>query len=171
MIRLEMGALAAWTPAQHSKIIPYAVEEYPILFSHAASSILTVAPERTFWEKATILHHEANRPLDSPMPARYARHYYDLYQMLNSPVKTIAMNHMDLLHHVVAFKAKFYPRTWAKYQEAKPGTIRLVPPEIRMAALETDYSAMGDMIFGSKPSFEDILTVIQRFEDDINRLV
>ncbi len=38
------------------------------------TAILTVAPERTFWEKATILHHEANRPESSEMPQRYSRH-------------------------------------------------------------------------------------------------
>lgn len=58
-----------------------------------------------------------------------------------------------------------------RIDEAKPGTMRLVPPVVRGAALKTDYSAMGDMINGSKPSFEDILTVIQRLEKEINRAV
>lgn len=77
-IRLEIGALAAWTPARHVVISPFVADHYPHLFEQKETSILTVAPERTFWEKATILHHEANRPEDSPMPSRYARHYYDL---------------------------------------------------------------------------------------------
>ena len=42
---------------------------YPNLFTN-----LTVSPERTFWEKATILHHEANRPEHLDMPQRYSRH-------------------------------------------------------------------------------------------------
>ena len=62
VIRLEIGALAAWTPAELVDIVPYAAEQYPQLFKQKEVSVLTVAPERTFWEKATILHHEANRP-------------------------------------------------------------------------------------------------------------
>ena len=49
--------------------------------------MLTVLPERTFWEKATILHHEAHRPENSVMPSRYSRHYYDLYRLAHSDVK------------------------------------------------------------------------------------
>ena len=77
-IRLEIGSLAAWTPAKEAVIKPYAAECYPQVFEVTETSVLTVLPERTFWEKATILHHEANRPKDSLMPQRYSRHYYDL---------------------------------------------------------------------------------------------
>ena len=60
-----------------AEITPYVAGQYPALFSQASTSVRTVAPERTFWEKATILHHEANRPKHLPMPSRYSRHYYD----------------------------------------------------------------------------------------------
>lgn len=85
VIRLEIGALAAWTPADMVDITPYTAEQYPQLFKQRTVSVLTVAPERTFWEKATILHHEANRPEHLLMPQRYSRHYYDLYCMATSP--------------------------------------------------------------------------------------
>ena len=74
VIRLEIGALAAWTPAKIAQIEPYAATYYPKVFVQKDTAILTVAPERTFWEKATILHHEANRPESSEMPQRYSRH-------------------------------------------------------------------------------------------------
>ena len=72
VIRLEIGALAAWTPADMVDITPYTAEQYPQLFKQRTVSVLTVAPERTFWEKATILHHEANRPEHLLMPQRYS---------------------------------------------------------------------------------------------------
>lgn len=83
VIRLEIGALAAWTPAKTAQIEPYAAKYYPKIFEQKETAILTVAPERTFWEKATILHHEANRPEHLEMPQRYSRHYYDLYRIGN----------------------------------------------------------------------------------------
>ena len=66
-IRLEIGSLAAWTPAIEVEILPIISEVYPNIFKEK-TNIRTVSAERTFWEKATILHHEANRPESSPMP-------------------------------------------------------------------------------------------------------
>ena len=114
---MEIGTLAAWTPAELVDIAPYAAEQYPQLFKQKDVAVLTVAPERTFWEKATILHHEANRPEHLPMPQRYSRHYYDLYCMAKSPVKGKAFAQLSLLQKVVDFKMKFYPRAWAHCPE------------------------------------------------------
>lgn len=170
VIRLEIGALAAWTPATAAEIAPYAAEYYPDVFGQKSTSILTVAPERTFWEKATILHHEANRPEHLEMPQRYSRHYYDLYRMATTPVKEVAFSRLDLLKRVVDFKMKFYPRVWAKYPEAMPGTLKLIPPEYRFAALEADYESVKDMLYGDVPIFEAVIDTVQKLEKEINTL-
>jgi hypothetical protein len=81
-----------------------------------------IKAERTFWEKATILHHEAFRPEGSAKPDRYSRHYYDLARLAQSPVKEAAFSDLSLLASVVASKEPFYPRGWARYDLAKPGT-------------------------------------------------
>ena len=170
VIRLEIGALAAWTPAKTAQIEPYAAKYYPKIFEQKETAILTVAPERTFWEKATILHHEANRPEHLEMPQRYSRHYYDLYRMAATPVKEAAFSRLDLLKKVVDFKMKFYPRSWAKYPEAVPGTLKLLPPEYRFAALEADYNSMQDMLYGDVPTFETVIAAVQELEKEINTL-
>lgn len=170
VIRLEIGALAAWTPAKIAQIEPYTATYYPKVFVQKDTAILTVASERTFWEKATILHHEANRPERSEMPQRYSRHYYDLYRMSMTPVKEAAFAQVELLKTVVDFKMKFYPRAWAKYQEATPETLRLVPPEYRLDALAEDYANMRDMLYGNIPSFEEVMKVIQNLEREINSI-
>ena len=169
-IRLEIGALAAWTPAEEKAITPYAAEKYPKLFSEPNTSILTVLPERTFWEKATILHMEAHRPQDKKVPTRYSRHYYDLYCMANSAVKTSALSDLDLLQKVVEFKDKFYHSPWAKYEEAKVGTLKLLPPEYNVKAYKDDYEHMKNMIYGKKPDFDEILAGIAKLEKEINNL-
>lgn len=170
VIRLEIGALAAWTPATNIKITPYAAEQYPQLFQQKSTKVLTVTPERTFWEKATILHHEANRPEASLMPPRYSRHYYDLYCMANSPIKYTAFSNLDLLKKVTEFKAKFYPRTWAKYQDAVPATLKLVPPAYRQDALRSDYAAMRNMLYGYVPPYEIVMDTIAELENEIHSL-
>ena len=170
VIRLEIGALAAWTPSQPREISPYCAERYPGAFRPASTVVLTAAAERTFWEKVTILHHEANRPESLPMPSRYSRHYYDLYCIAQSESKAAACQDLDLLRRVVEFKMKFYPRKWAQYELAKPGTMKLCPPSYRYAALEEDYTVMQGMMFGEYPSFSELMAFIQELEAEINAL-
>ena len=170
VIRLEIGALAAWTPSQPREIRPYSAECYRAAFQQANTVVLTAAAERTFWEKVTILHHEANRPEHLPMPSRYSRHYYDLYCIAHSESKAAAYEDLDLLGRVVEFKMKFYPRKWAQYELARPGTMKLCPPEYRYAALEEDYAVMQGMMFGEGPSFADLMAFIRELEAEINAL-
>ena len=170
VIRLEIGALAAWTPAKIAQIEPYAATCYPGVFAQKDTAILTVSPVRTFWEKATILHHETNRPEHSEMPPRYSRHYYDLYRMAQTSVKEDAFAQVELLKTVVDFKMKFYPRAWAKYPEAVPGTLKLIPPEYRFKMLAADYEAMKDMLYGQVPDFDTVMNAIKELEKEINAL-
>ena len=169
MVRLEIGALAAWTPTTQSEIISYAAQQYGRIFQNPSTSVLTVMPERTFWEKVTILHKEAFRT-NGNFPARYSRHYYDLFCMDASPVKAAAFGNLDLLARVVTFKDRFYPAGNAHYDLAKPGTMRLLPPEDCLPVLRDDYAHMRNMLFGEIPSFEEIMTCIARLEKEINSL-
>ena len=167
-VRLEIGPLAAWLPHEERRISAYAAQAFPDVFARRETTVRTIRAERTFWEKATILHQEAHRPEDSPQPARYSRHYYDLARMAASPVKAAALADRELLASVVAFKQRFYPRPWARYDLAMPGSLRLLPGERMLAAVEADYRAMADMIFGAVPNFADIVAQLRALEDEIN---
>ena len=161
--------MAAWTPTQEATITPFAAEQYPQVFEQSSTTLRTVSPERTFWEKVTILHKEAFRT-NGRIPPRYSRHYYDLWCMAQSPVKDAAFQDLDLLRQVVAFKDRFYPAGSAHYELAKPGTMRLMPPEDCLPALKADYEHMKNMIFGNKPEFEEVLNTIGKISAEINRL-
>ncbi len=168
IIRLEIGALAAWSPSHPTKIKSYIAEIYPTIFSICESIIETTTPERTFWGKATILHQEAFRPENSFIPDRYSRHYYDLYCLANTSVKDKAIAQPELLNEVSYFKSKFYPRNWARYDLAKIGTIKLYPAAHSIERLKKDYKNMSNMIYGSTPSFDELLDFIQKLENEIN---
>ncbi len=169
VIRLEIGALAAWTPIQNIMITSYAAEKYPHIFNIPSTCVVTVAAERTFWEKITILHKEAFRT-NGIFPERYSRHYYDLYCMNNFPVKSNAFSDLKLLERVTTFKARFYPANSARYDLAKPKTMRLMPPDECVATLESDYYHMQNMIYGYKPNFSEIMGSIKTLETEINQL-
>ena len=168
IIRLEIGPLAAWTPSEPTTITSYIAELYPHLFEQASCNCITALPERTFWEKATILHQEANRPGDKAMPRRYARHYYDMFKLGHSSVLNKALVQAELLSHVVAFKEKFYRTPWAHLSSATIGTIKLAPQTSRLQELESDYTAMQAMIFGNAPSFLEIVSYMAELQDMIN---
>ena len=168
VVRMEIGPLAAWTPTQIATITPFVSELYPQLFVQHDTSLPTVTAERTFWEKATILHKIAFRT-DGKIPPRYSRHYYDLWCMANSPVKDAALQDLDLLRKVVEFKDRFYPAGTAHYDSAKPGSLRLVPPVACVKPLCDDYEHMKNMIFGPKPEFDEILASMAQLEKEINQ--
>ncbi len=167
-IRLEIGPLASWLPHEDHLIRSYAAEEFPGVFQQAACQVKVIGAERTFWEKVTILHHEAHRPANNPQPSRYSRHYYDLAKLAQTPIKERALRNLTLLDSVVAFKQKFYPRAWAKYELARPGTLKLMPTNQVLASVKDDYRGMANMIFGHKPMFSEVLLVLEYLEAEIN---
>jgi hypothetical protein len=168
-IQLEIGPLASWLPHSEHTITPYAAEDFPDQFDEPRCSVRAIDAERTFWEKATILHHEAHRPEDAVVPERYSRHYYDLCLMAaDENLRRAALGNLALLSDVVLFKQKFYPRNWANYDAAKPGTLKLIPPNHVLDAMRKDYLAMQDMIFGRRPPFEKIITALTELETEIN---
>ena len=169
-IILEIGPLASWIPQVSKTIQPYAADLYPNRFSSPFCSLKVVGAERTFWEKATILHQEFHRPPSKPMPGRYSRHYYDLYRMSLSTVADSALDDISLLHQVVEFKERFYRASWSNLASAKPGSFRLSPPPDRVPVLERDYRLMGSMFYHEEPPFIAILEELAQLERRINTL-
>jgi hypothetical protein len=74
-----------------------------------------------------------------------------------------------LLAAVAEHKDVVYADSAAKYDEAKPGCLRLVPPASRQAELRDDYRKMREMIFGKPPPFEHIIEVLAEIERRINK--
>jgi hypothetical protein len=168
-VRLEIGPLASFVPHDSHMIQPYAAQSFPEVFDNPDCPVIAIDPERTFWEKATILHQQAHRT--NTMPSRYSRHYYDMYCLANSKVKNKALNDLELLKDVVDFKRRFYPSPWAGYEDARPGTFRLVPKRARLDELERDYGQMEVMIFGEVPRFRHIVDTLRLLEKEINQLI
>ncbi len=167
-VQLEIGPLASWVPYEQKEITSYAAEAFPHVFEKTTYSVNVIRAERTFWEKATILHQEAHRATDKLLPSRHSRHYYDLARMAASPVKDAAPGDMGMLAEVVEFKQRFYPCAWARYDLAEPGTLRLVPEGAVLEAVADDYRAMASMMFGKPLAFDEIMKVLHALEMEIN---
>ena len=79
-----------------------------------------------------------------------------------------AVEDTELLRQVVDFKRKFYPRAWARYDLASPGTIQLMPAEHSRMPLLNDYGSMKEMIYGAYPPWDEILAGLKSLEVSIN---
>jgi hypothetical protein len=167
-VRLELGARSDHWPAEDHTVRSYAAEEFPALFEAPLVQVRTLAAERTFWEKATILHALHHRPIDKPLQPRLARHYYDLAQLYASPIGDLALSDIDLLASVVAHKRLFFPSGWANYDTANPGTLKLLPPPQRQEEIAKDYAAMREMMFDEPPSLEEVFQTLSTAEARIN---
>lgn len=167
-ILLEIGPLASWMPSDNFAIRSYAANQFPGVFERAECHVPTILAKRTFWEKATILHQEAHRAQDRPMQPRYSRHYYDLAWLAQAGVKEEALADLALLDEVVAFKQRFYPSAWACYEQAVPGSLRLVPPAFRLPELEKDFAAMQVMIFDKPLPMPEVIEILTALEQEIN---
>ena len=95
---------------------------------------------------------------------------YDTVMIANSDVKQRAFADLELLQNVADFKDKFYHAGWANYKNAKPGTMKLLPPEHSLQELRSDYQKMQAMIYEDKISFDEILDALSQVEREINDL-
>lgn len=169
VIRLEIGSLAEPIPASRRKIKTYIEEVYPEVFDENIQ-VVAVDSLRTFYEKITILHREANR-VNGNYPTRYSRHFYDVYKILLTDIKEKSFDNLDLLKAVIEFKKKFYACNWAKYDDIMEGNIKLIPSDEALEIFSKDYDSMKNMIFGEKISFDRIISSIREYEIELNEVL
>lgn len=167
-VKIELGARSDHFPVETAQIQPYLADTIPDVIDEGIVRLRVLDAERTFWEKATILHANAHREPGKSIDIRHSRHYYDLFQLANHPIGEHAIARLDLLERVVLHKTIYFKSAWARYDKAKPGTLRLVPGDERIRELERDYDDMQPMFFGRIPQFNMILERLKRLEEDIN---
>ena len=171
-VKLEFGARGDPWPTEEKTIRPYSAEEFPDFFEHPDCTVTVLAARRTFWEKVTALHAEAHRPEDSATPPYFSRHYSDVAMIFDTAEGQAAATDFDLLGQVVKHKAVYFRSSWASYDTARPGTLRLLPAEHRSKDLRADYQAMQAMMFDETPlTFEEVLARIEKLQTTINTTV
>ena len=102
-------------------------------FAEDREEVVVLEVERTFWEKATILHAEFHRPTEQPIRDRFARHYADLASSGGMRPGTRHSEDWTCWERVATFKPRFFGSRWADYETARPGSLKLCPPAAREA--------------------------------------
>lgn len=170
-VKLEFGSLTDQQPTGRHSVRPLAADSLPAAFPDWKCEVVALELERSFWEKATILHAEYHRPAEKPTPDRFSRHYADTAALARHPVAARALDQDELRDRVIAWKSRFFGSSWANYDLAKPGTFRLVPPDERLPALRRDYEAMRAMFLTEPAPFNDVLAALAELELCVNESV
>lgn len=168
IVKIEMGARSEHWPVSEHKIQSYAKIALQNKIYEPEVIVRVLDAERTFWEKATILHQYAHLPKDKTLPLRLSRHWYDFFKLLNSPIKEKALQKAALLERVAHHKKVYFASGWANYDLARKGTLKLLPSEQISHDLEKDFALMMPMFFGEVPKWKNILYTIGKFESEFN---
>jgi hypothetical protein len=167
-VKLELGALTDQQPTGDYAVQALVSATFPQLFEDWSVQVTALELQRTFWEKATILHAEHHRPAGSSTPARYARHYFDMARLLEHADGARHLTDHDQCARVVDWKSRMFARAWARYDLASPGSFRLVPAQARIEALAQDYATMRPMFMSEPPEFDDLMAVLADAEKRLN---
>lgn len=170
-VKIEAGAKSALDPSQTGGVTAFIDDELHDSSLHV-SNVNVLSPRRTYWEKLLILHgahcgyrDEQRLPEDRN---RISRHYYDAAMITATDIGASALNDLELLdavrsHNLVAFR-----QAWKRFDQATPGSLRLVPQSGLREAIEQDYAAMQGMVLGEAPEFGWIDERLQEAEAAVN---
>ncbi|MEX0324006.1 MAG: nucleotidyl transferase AbiEii/AbiGii toxin family protein [Puniceicoccaceae bacterium] len=170
VVKIEMGARSDTDPSSPVDIRSIIAEVFPALFPESTFSVRSVQPVRTFWEKAMLLHEETYRPENKKRRKRgMARHYYDLFQLIQKGVAESAAANMDLFNKIREHRRVYFKYTWMDYETLIPGKLRLIPLEEQMPDWKVDYTGMQqEMFYGDVPDFSEVLATVKAFEVKFN---
>ena len=168
VIKFEFGARGVQSPVENRTISPYIHQAYPDLKGFEGFQVKTLGIERTFWEKATVLHKLYHMDPAKPVAHRMSRHLYDFAMMLRRGVKERALAKKGMLDDVAHDNNVFFRAAWASYDTAKPGSLRLSPHPDLAEALLKDYADSREMYYMGQPNFHELLRTIASFEAEIN---
>jgi hypothetical protein len=132
--------------------------------------IRTLAPERTFWEKAMLLHEENVLSVTKGPRVRLARHYYDLRCLIRAGVAARAAQDISLFERTAAHRAIFFRKRKEAQESLRRGSLRIVPAAEHRTLWKRDYDQMREaMFFSEPPGFDEILQVVEAFEHQFNQ--
>jgi len=168
-IRLEFGGRNLTIPSEQITITTD-ISEYIKNLSFPIAQATVLSPQKTYWEKLTLIHYECNRPTLKDDADRISRHWYDVAMLTNHDIGKQARINRALLNEVIKIKKTFYDSGFAKYDDCLNGNLRLTPSDDYLKLLKDDFNKMlnNKMFYGEQPDFDSIISDIKTLELTIN---
>ena len=164
-IVLEIGARALFEPTAKREIKSMISETLKIDTNVENNPINTEVPEKTFIEKAFLLH-EIFTSNGRMLANRKSRHLYDLEKMMDNDFAITAISDNALWDTIRHHREKFTHISSVDYSQDIRLNICLVPPEKVIDDWRQDYETMQrTMIYGKPLTFEELLNRIKQLEE------
>lgn len=170
-VKIEAGAKSALDPHAAASVAPYVTQDLPDM-DLTVANVITVKPERTFWDKIMILHglrqwHDRRGKLRHG-GQRISRHYYDVHQLMLAPMSATWQKDHALAIDCARHARLFFGSADLGLEIAVTGSFTLTPSAAMKDALARDYEAMAAMIFGDIPRLDEVLENTRRLEQIVN---
>ena len=168
-VKLEFGGRNITIPSSNQTITTD-ISNYLKNLAFPVAEATVLSPEKTYWEKLTLIHYECNRPTLKEDANRISRHWYDVSMLSNHEIGNRAQTNRDLLNEVIKVKKTFYDSSFAKYDDCLNGSLRLIPNEDYLKLLNEDFSKMlsNKMFYGQQPNFDNVISEVRKLENSIN---
>lgn len=163
-VKLEVGARSLLEPTAEAAITSILEDVLPISTTVKQVMIPTALAEKTFLEKAFLLHELFSS--QSPREAnRKSRHLYDLVQMMGTGIVTRAIANDELWNTIHHHRELFTSMSGVDYTPDIRKRIKLLPPDDVIDNWHNDYKDMlSSMIYGEKPPFEELMRKMAQLE-------
>ena len=166
-IQLEVGARSLFEPTASARINSFVSQQFPNLASDDVEiEIITAVAEKTFLEKAFLLH-ELFTTDGCRNANRKSRHMYDLHRMFKTGIAEKAIPDDNLWETIRHHREIFTSIRNVDYTPDVRKRINLVPPNEVIDIWKDDYDTMVfNMIYDdTKPSFDDIIKSAKEIEN------
>ncbi len=169
VVKVELSGRADGWPMAERVIRPYIAEAFPRETGDPALLLSCVRPERTFWEKAALVHEQNVRPGDRALAPRQARHLADLVRLWSAGVSS-ADGFATLFEGVKHHRRTYFDYKWVDYDMLGAGDLKIVPPDSRLAEWRADYEAMRAMFFGKPTAFDEMVAELRAIEERLSQM-
>ena len=164
-IVLEIGARALFEPTAKREIKSMISETLNIDTNIENNLINTAVPEKTFVEKAFLLH-EIFMSNGKMLANRKSRHLYDLEKMMDNEFAIMAISDNILWDIIRHHREKFTHISNVDYSQDIRPNICLIPPKKVIDDWRQDYETMQrTMIYGQSLTFYELINRIQQLEE------
>lgn len=167
---LEVSARSLIEPTEPIQIKSILGEHLPVM-PLTDSVIHTAIPAKTFLEKVFLLHELFSVPGHGMIAEHKSRHLYDLYVMMNKDFAKKAVID-DILWESIRHHREIYTSVRdIDYTPDVRKRLRLIPREDILDTWRADYDAMKEsMIYGNKPSFDELLEGMSELQREFREI-
>ena len=170
-VMLEIGARSLIEPTIKTTVKSLVSEAFPDVDTDVVSpEITTAAIEKTFLEKAFLLH-ELFTTNAGYIANRKSRHLYDLEKMMDEPFALQAIRDDELWKNISHHRQVFTSMRDVDYTPDIRKRIVLLPPTSFLEEWQRDYEAMRSaMIFGESLHFKQLTARLEELQERFHKV-